>query len=300
MTAQNQPATHLYSLRHLAIIEVNGEDAGRFLQGQLTCNINELSSEQASVAAFCNAKGRMISTLLVIRTQLGFFLILPASLLNIAIKKLQMYILRAKVQLTTPENLTLIGITGHHDIPGITLPCQDFSCQANDDMLFIKMPLNRRFLCIAPLNKMSTPPFSLLHSGPLAEWRFHDISGGFPWFEVSQSEQYIPQMLNIDQLGGVSFNKGCYTGQEIVARTHYLGKTKRQLYLAETEESLPRDSDYAVLDAQSLEKCGDVLNLESCDATTRLLVVLQTVDDNPKNFILNDQKHTPIKLIPCQ
>jgi hypothetical protein len=242
----------------------------------------------------------MISTLLVIRTQLGFLLILPASLLDIVGKKLQMYVLRAKVQLATPENLALIGIIGHYDIPGITLPGQDFSCRANEDMLFIKLPRNQRFLCIAPLNKISASPLSNLPSGPLSEWRFQDISGGLPWFEVSQSEQYIPQMLNIDQLGGVSFNKGCYTGQEIVARTHYLGKAKRQLYLAETQEILSRDPDLAVIDAQSLEKCGDVLALESCYAITRLLIVLQTVDDNPKNFILNNQKHTPIKLIPCQ
>lgn len=300
MTAQNHPTAHLYTLSHLAIIEVNGEDAGRFLQGQLTCNINELTSEHASIAAFCNAKGRMISTLLVMRTQFGFLLVLPASLLDTVSKKLQMYILRAKVTLATPENLTLIGIIGQPDIPDITPPDQDFSCSANEDTLLIKMPCNQRFLCIAPLNTTSAPPFSTLPDGPLAEWRFQDISGGFPWFEAPQSEQYIPQMLNIDQLGGVSFNKGCYTGQEIVARTHYLGKAKRQLYLAEIQEILPGDSDYIVLDAQSLEKCGDVLTLESNDAVTRLLIVLQTVDDNSKHFILNDQKRSAIKLIPCQ
>ncbi|MCK9604989.1 MAG: folate-binding protein [Methylomonas sp.] len=300
MTAQNQPTTFLYHLNHLAIIEVNGEDACQFLQGQLTCNINELTQQKTSIAAFCNAKGRVISTLLIIKTQLGFFLILPASLLGTVLKKLQMYVLRAKVKLTEPKNIAITGLTSSNGIVDISLPKQDFFCTENHETLFIKLPSAGRFLCIVPSNKLAQHPFARLPSAPVAEWRFEDISSGFPWFEASRSEQFIPQMLNIDQLGGISFSKGCYTGQEIVARTHYLGKAKRQLYLAESNEILAQDTDVAVKDAESGEKYGDILALESYGAITRLLVVLQTVDDKPKILILDNQQHTPIKLIPCQ
>lgn len=300
MTAPNQPLTHLYQLSHLSIIEVNGEDAGQFLQGQLTCNINELTEQKASIAAFCNAKGRMISTLLVVKTQLGFLLILPTGLQATLLKKLQMYVLRAKVTLTKPEDTVLAGIHVSGDFGNPALPDRDFCCTENNGVRYIKMPSANRFICIASSNAMLNSPLANLPGAPVAEWRFQDISDGIPWFEALQTEQYIPQMLNIDRLGGISFNKGCYTGQEIVARTHYLGKAKRQLYLAETNEILPQDTAPTVKDAQSLEKCGDILAFESKDAVTRLLVVLQTVDDKSKNLILDNQQHTPIQLIPRQ
>lgn len=300
MTTPQQPTASLYHLTHLAIIEVNGEDAGRFLQGQLTCDINGLSPEKASIAAFCNAKGRMISTLLVIKTQLGFFLIVPAGLLDIVTKKLQMYVLRAKVKLAKPENLMLAGLNQPGNIIDFDLPTQDFYCSDNAGAVFIKMPSAPRFLCVAPLSAAERHPFKNLPTRPLAEWRFQDISVGLPWFEASQSEQYIPQMLNIDQLDGISFSKGCYTGQEIVARTHYLGKAKRQLHVAEVNEILPQDNDFTVKDAETQQKCGDILALASYGSITRLLIVLQTVDDNPKNFILDNQQHTTIKLLPRQ
>lgn len=300
MTAPNQPNICPHQLSHLAIIEANGEDAGQFLQGQLTCNINELSEQKASIAAFCNPKGRMISTLLVVKIQRGFLLILPASLVDTVLKKLQMYVLRSKVKLTKADDMVLAGIHGSKTIFDLTLPEQDFYCTENNGVRYIKMPSANRFMCIAPSDAIANCPLASLSSAAVSEWRFQDISDGVPWFEAPQTEQYIPQMLNIDQLGGISFNKGCYTGQEIVARTHYLGKAKRQLYLAETNEILPHDTALAVIDAQSLEKCGDILAFESKGAVTRLLVVLQTVDDKSKNFILDNQQHSPIQLIPRQ
>lgn len=301
MTAKNQQPTYLYSLTHLAIIEVNGEDASRFLQGQLTCNIHELSEDKTSIAAFCNAKGRTISTLLVLKTQAGFSLILPAGLADIVMKKLQMYILRAKVSLSKPGNLIIAGLNGTGDLAGLDLPSQDFYCNNSQGFPFIKMPSPAaRFLCIAPFDPAEYAPFKDLPAKPGAEWRFQDISSGLPWFAASRSEQYIPQMLDIDRLGGISFNKGCYTGQEVVARTHYLGKTKRHLYLAECGKVLPADADFAIKDAGSHQKCGDILCSESSAGITRLLAVLQTVDGNIKNLILDNQEHTAIKLIPYQ
>ncbi|MCQ8102522.1 folate-binding protein [Methylomonas sp. SURF-2] len=298
MTAQNQPHDFLYPLTHLAIIEVNGQDASQFLQGQLTCNINELSLQTSSIAAFCNAKGRVISTLLVIKTHTGFFLILPADLVDIVLKKLRIYILRAKVRLDKPDKLSLIGLMTAGAIGDTSLLREDFECSQTAGLLIVKMPFSTGgFLCIAPAT--DTTALEKLPVGELAEWRFWEISSGFPWFAAAKSEQYIPQMLNIDQLGGISFNKGCYTGQEVVARTHYLGKAKRHLYLAECDKILPPDSDYAIKDADSGDKCGEILCLESSDGITRLLTVLQTVDDTTKNLILDDSKSTAIKLIPA-
>ncbi|WAR46494.1 CAF17-like 4Fe-4S cluster assembly/insertion protein YgfZ [Methylomonas rapida] len=291
----------LYPLNHLAIIEAAGDDVIQFLQGQLTCNIKELSDDKASIAAFCNPKGRVISTLLIIKTEARFLLILPRSLLDKVLNKLKMYVLRSKVQLGDKSDaLSLAGL----DWPNteLPLPTDDFQCRLlATGCLSIKLPsTTRRFLCIMDQATDASGIFKDFIRGNGETWRYRDISAGFPWFDLEQSERHIPQMLNIDQLGGISFNKGCYTGQEIVARTHYLGKAKRQLVLAECNRGLTMISNLSVKDAQTQEKIGEVLDLQALGETTRLLIVLQTVDGEAKNLILDDCEQTPVALISFQ
>ena len=116
-----------------------------------------------------------------------------------------------------------------------------------------------------------------------AEWRYLDIVSGFPWVTIATSEAFIPQMLNLDKLGGISFNKGCYTGQEIVARTHYLGKIKRELWLAEGNATKCPEPNTAIinLDSEGQEIAGTVVQSESVPGKTeyyKLLIVLQTAE----------------------
>lgn len=300
-----RPSNTLYHLKHLACIEVSGDDASQFLQGQLTCNINELSDSKASVAAFCNPKGRVISTLLIIKTQSSFLLILPLSLQDKVIRKLQMYVLRSKVQLTDKsDTYSLIGFNNISFQNDFSLPTIDFHCSHSDDLIDVKLPSSTtpRFLCIITALSHVKPLFEGFVRGDCNEWRYQDISSGFPWFDISQSEKHIPQMLNLDQLGGISYNKGCYTGQEIIARTHYLGKTKRHLCLVECKRNLQLDSehDLAVLDAETRKKIGELLDFQTLGETTRMLVVLQTVDEEIKNLILDDCERSPLTLIPFQ
>ncbi|QPK63273.1 folate-binding protein YgfZ [Methylomonas sp. LL1] len=303
MTADNReanPANILYKLEHLAAIEVTGEDASPFLQGQLTCNINEITDTKASIAAFCNPKGRVISTLLIIKTQPGYILLLPRSLSEKVLTKLRIYVLRSKVHLTDKNDLLMLwGLYRPDPMEGFSLPDVDFHCSSNETLICIKLPSPApRFLCITPAQAGPHPFAENFNHGSCDEWRYGDISAGLPWFEAEQSEQYIPQMLTIDQLGGVSFDKGCYTGQEIVARTHYLGKAKRHLFLAECNRCLRQASDFAVKDAETQEKLGDILTMQALGGTTRLLLVLQTVDGETKNLILDDLEHTPLTLTP--
>ena len=291
-------ACNRYNLSHLGILEITGEDAGQFLQGQLTCNINELNSNKATIAAFCNPKGRVISTILLIKSTQGFWLILPRSLLGKVLAKLKMYVLRAKVQVNDASNqLHLTGISWQGEHPVDFLPKADFECTVVDDNICIKLPSPSLQILIVSANEHA---LELIPPGVEDLWRFQEISSGFPWFEAAQSEQFIPQMLNIDQLGGVSFNKGCYTGQEIVARTHYLGKVKRQLFLGECIGQPASTEVTSVNDALTHEKLGDILRLQRLDQCNRLLMVLQTVDAETKNLILDDIDQTPIKLIPFQ
>jgi len=152
----------------LGCLRVSGEDAANFLQGQMTCDVIELEENNGTCGAFCNAKGRVISTFYLLKTQSEFLFILPNSLLSVIHERLKRYKLRAKVEINESD----------FDINTFNLP------------------------------------------------------NNLPWLTHETSEEFLPQWLNLDKLGGISFTKGCYTGQEIVARTHYLGEVKRRLFMA--------------------------------------------------------------------
>lgn len=302
-TEQQDQFTNLYyNLTHFTCIAVTGEDAKQFLQGQLTCDIKDISETKAGIAAFCNPKGRVISTLLVIKIQVGFLLLLPGSLLDKVLKKLQMYVLRSKVQLIDQSNQKSIkGLYSPHNFAPCSLPDDDFACSRNEHLICIKLPSEAaRYLLIADSEQAIDLEQQAYRQASVDEWRYQDISAGMPWFEIEQTEHFIPQMLNIDYLGGISFNKGCYTGQEIVARTHFLGQAKRQLYLGEAQCCLQADSNLIVENADTREKMGDILAFQSLENTCRLLLVLQTVDAETKNLILNTTQQTPVTLLPFQ
>lgn len=302
-TEQQAPLTNAYyNLTHFASIAVTGEDAAKFLQGQLTCNINDITETKSSIAAFCNPKGRVISTLLIIKTQAGFLLLLPSSLQDKVLKKLQMYVLRSKVQLSDQSNLqTIKGLYSPNPISNISLPSDDFACSSSENFICIKLPSeNPRHILIAESEQPISLKLESLRLGSVDGWRFQDISAGIPWFEIDKTEQFIPQMINIDHLGGISFNKGCYTGQEIVARTHFLGKAKRKLFMAESQCEIQDNGDLFVKDAITQEKIGDVLAYQTLENTCRLLLVLQTFDAETKNLILNTRQQTPITILPFQ
>ncbi len=299
----------LYPVTHLSSLSVTGSDAATFLQGQLTCDINQIQDKKAGFAAFCNAKGRVISPLLIIRNQQEYILILPQSLAEKVIKKLSMYVLRSDVQITdSTEQLCLSGVfiqLQDDHLPA--LPQNQYNVLTNDGISFVKLPgIDNRFLAIGqPQESMAfwqhfiknldfTPANSDL-------WHFQDISAGIPWFEEQQSEQYIPQMLNIDKLEGISFNKGCYTGQEIVARTHYLGKNKREMFLAESGQTAMLNSQSAIIDSHTQEKIAPILTYQYAQNCYRLLIVMPPEYKNNNHLaVFTDGQVFKINIIPFQ
>lgn len=291
-----------YYIPHLAVIRVTGADAGVFLQGQLTCNINQLNDDTASFAAYCNAKGRVITPMLVVRQADDFALIVPSSLVDKVIAKLKLYILRSKVQLVDcRQTFTIHGLSGQN--PGsLSLPQQPLQVFQGDYAVLRLPTALPRYLLLLPSHQDSEfrERWQQLgyQSSYADNWRYLDIVAAIPWFDLAQSEAYIPQMLNLEQLGAISYNKGCYTGQEIIARTHYLGQNKRSLYLAQAETELGDEClDHSVLDADSHQKLGDVLIKQNHDGKAYLLLVLQTVASPGNNPILSDSAATVLKLV---
>lgn len=210
-------------LSDFAIICITGGDSGAFLQGQLTCDIGGLSDDNSSFCALADCKGRVVSTLLVYRHRADFCLIAPKVLADKIITTLRQYILRADVQIDyCKRGFAITGVCPANCDPH---PSADFAATTIGDGKIIKLASTSRYLYIG------TP--SNLPQVPQSRWHWHDISAGIAWLDERSTGQYTPQMLNIDKWGGVSFSKGCYTGQEVIARTHYLGKAKRHLRLAE-------------------------------------------------------------------
>ncbi len=283
----------IYALSSLAVLTVSGNDAGQFLQGQITCNVSDLTEQQSSLGALCNPKGQVIATFLLIKTAAAFLLVLPEPLLDTIKNRLQKYILRSAVTLAdSRDTLCLIGLRDSA-IPAAPL----FETSQND---LIRVNFGGRYLVIAKADaaigfwsgQTGTLGFSAENA---AHWRYLDIMAGIPWLSMETAEQFIPQMLNLDNLGAISFTKGCYTGQEIVARTHYLGKAKRALFVAEC--AAPAPAANAVINNDAGQPVGKVLLAGQYGEGCKMLVVLQLSDSNYDGLKLYDNPNHPLTLV---
>lgn len=283
----------LYPVTGLAVLTIAGKDAGQFLQGQITCNINDISEQQSSLGALCNPKGQVITTFLLVKTPSAFLMVLPDELLETVKNRLQKYILRANVTLTDGrDDWCLIGLL-YPDMAPEPL----FATSRND---ILSVNFGNRYLLIAEPDAAAMfwsdqARRNGFAAGNSAYWRCLDIVAGIPWLSLETSEQFIPQMLNLDNLGAISFTKGCYIGQEIVARTHYLGKAKRALFLAECDAPTPAAN--AVIRDGAGQAVGKVLRAGRHDGRCKMLVVLQLADDGHGQLKLDDHPNHPLTLV---
>jgi tRNA-modifying protein YgfZ len=229
--------TALTALLSHGLILASGEDAGPFLQGQLSNDIAQVSRTRAQLTAHCTPKGRVLATLLLWRTDNGYALELPRELCEPIRKRLQMYVLRSRVQLTDASDQTaLIGLVGT-DALAIARSELGFALASNYDVAqdagvgAIALP-NGRVQVVADIGRgVEIWDRLARRCGVTADetWDAQTVAAGIPAITAATQDQFTPHMLNLDLVGGVSFDKGCYTGQEIVARTQYLGHVKRRL-----------------------------------------------------------------------
>ncbi len=290
------PENFICALSHLAIIVVSGKDAAQFLQGQITCDvIQDINDNSSSFAALCSAKGRIISTFLIIKRADVFYLILPSTLSEIVVKRLQMFILRSDISITdVTDEFCLIGLGGKKPIDNF--PQQTFNVSENEGLI-VKYPSNNcRFLVLKKVEQsiqfwsrfIETKKFIATGN---CYWKELEILDGIPWLTKETSEEFIPQMLNLDLLKAVSFKKGCYTGQEIIARTHFLGKAKRKMYLARSQTNTkisPNDSIYEDITGNK-QIIGKVLNVCHKNNQYTMLVVVQTDHEKCGKITLENQ-----------
>lgn len=261
-----QEKTILVPLAHLALLEARGEDSKAFLHSQLTSDINHLAEGHAQHAGWCTAKGRMQASFLVSRSPDGYRLLLANDLLEATQKRLQMFVLRAKVKVATPaEETVLLGLAGPQAGEALAdagLPCPEAPLTtAQTDRVTVLRLEAQRFIVAAPLEAQAALWQKLsakARPAGIPAWRWLDIQSAFPLVTLATKEEFVPQMADFEKIGGISFQKGCYPGQEIVARTQYLGKVKRHLYRVGSTQPL-KAGDHLYSPDNLEQACGMVM-----------------------------------------
>ena len=257
------------------IIAVTGEDAASFLHSQLTNDVEHLGNADVRLAGYCTPKGRLMASFLMWRNAESVFLQLPSELRAALQKRLSMFVLRAKARLSdvsadTANSVTL-GIGGVHGQAALqavlgTLPPAPYT--RIDHALGTVMRLADAFG--APRYQWLTSPETALGALPTLRstlalggsdaWRLSEIHAGIPQITLKTQEQFVPQMINYELIGGVNFKKGCYPGQEIVARSQYLGKLKRRAALASIDAPDASAGDEVFDVADPDQPCGMIVN----------------------------------------
>lgn len=242
----------LIPLKHYGVIHLSGQDAAKFLQGQLTCDIREVENHGSRLGAHCNIKGGMLTLYRVMTIPGGFLLRLNHDCLTSALQALNKYIIFSKA---TAEDVSqqfigfgVMGTDSHSVVQRLntTLPEQIDEAVQITGATVIKVAPERYEIWLD--NDHSADFLPLLEStctpGTLNDWYTAEISAGIPDLAPATQERFIPQMVNLQAIAGVSFNKGCYTGQEIVARLQYRGKLNRYMVAGTAEvDRLPIPGD---------------------------------------------------------
>jgi folate-binding protein YgfZ len=224
-------------LSHLGVIQVQGEDAAKFLHGQLTQDFSLLGLEQARLAAFCSAKGRMQASFIGFkRSPTEILLVCQRDLLAATLKRLSMFVMRAKAKLSdASEAFALYGLAGSATQPApLEVPWTLF--QQGEAWLVNLYPALevQRQLWLAPVE--AAPPQG--QPLPMETWAWSEVRSGVATLNQAVFEAFVPQMLNYESVGGVNFKKGCYPGQEVVARSQFRGTLKRRAFVLHCEAEL--------------------------------------------------------------
>jgi folate-binding protein YgfZ len=266
--AAARDGTVIAPLADLGLIRASGEDAAPFLHNLLTNDVKSITTADARFAGFCTPKGRLLALFLIWREGDDFLLMLPRGILPPMLKKLSMYVLRSKVKLSdaTGER-ALIGFsssTSAFPQPGIDASLPRFGVADVGGGKAIRLDDSRWLLAIEAGAAAAQWQALTAAAKPvgLAAWQWLEIAAGQPRVVAATQEAFLPQMLNMElpAVAGVSFSKGCYPGQEIVARTQYLGKVKRRTYRAKLA-SMTAASTHVYAPETGEQHCGTIVSV---------------------------------------
>lgn len=291
MTVTNQP--YKVSLNNWAILSLTGKDAKPLLQGQITINMDDITPEQGKLSGYCNLKGRLHGMFYVLEAspfEDGYWLVMPSSIIEHIEKTLTQYARFSKVKITNITNeYNLMGLSNIQaiDVPPSSAFKKSY-LNALSSMVFY-VPENRAIM----ISEKSTDPLSNLEEAQPESWQAEDIRAGLPWIYDKTIESFLPHYLNLNQFGSLNFNKGCYLGQEIIARMEYKGNIKRHLYRVtlNKEKQVPAATELLLHDGGSV---GTILYSVDSPNGAQGLATIQD-DATKRQLKLNYGKETSIK-----
>ena len=243
------------------VIRASGPEAATFLQGQLTNDVLTLDEDSARIAGFCSAKGRLQATFLIWKhANDEFLLVCPISLLAPTLKRLSMFVMRAKCKLVdASDDIQLFGVAGDEAARRLD-DTAAMRVLRRDDSTLVALPdaagVRRAWVAVSA---GASSPFDGTPALSLDAWRWLDVQSGVVSIEAATVDRFVPQMVNYELVGGVDFKKGCYPGQEVVARSQYRGTTRRRTFLFDCETTPAMGQDVFVA-GDAGEAAGTVAN----------------------------------------
>jgi folate-binding protein YgfZ len=288
----NSNDINAYELDEYVILKISGADRRDFLQGQLTQDVGALSSEQSALTGWTNAKGRLLFVGQLIEWNDAIYLPLRAEIAAGVVRRLNMFVLRAEVSIELSD-LRIAGLSGQPGGPisigGIELPADPGACRSTDAACLARVAGDpARAWLIGDAGESSSAENS-------NQWQRSNIFTGLPEITTGSSEQFTPQMLNLDLLGAISFTKGCYVGQEIVARTQNLGRIKRRMYRFRTETENAFEPGQALYGPDELT--GKIVSCAREGAVTDLLAVI-AIESAEKEWFADAERRTALDRKP--
>ncbi|WOH37321.1 tRNA-modifying protein YgfZ [Thalassotalea fonticola] len=303
------PESFAVIVDNISAISVTGDEADKYLQGQLTCDVAQLANNKLLVGGHCDAKGKMFSAFRLINHADRRLLIQSKGSLASSMKELQKFGVFAKVDISEANDLSYLALTGSKGVEFIqnnfnAVPDSFTPVITHNEVSVIYVcGTTNRYLVVAPTASINKLAESLtIDIFPSTLWTLTEIQSGFVHMNESSVSEYVPQMLNLQFVNGISFSKGCYLGQETVARMKYLGRNKKALFILKSEGEAKWQEEAGINDGSILEKQmgenwrkgGDIIShYEADDGTIYIQAVL--ANDTEQGANLRLKHHNGIK-----
>jgi len=295
------------------LIKVEGDDAETFLHAQFTNDLQQGVSENSSqLSAYCSPKGRILSLFRIYKANNAFYLSMPRELIEATHKRLSMFVLMSKVTLTDEtDNIHQLGVSGPNSEQKLMAlvgqpPETVDQVVTNENISIIRIPgPHPRFQIIGPakeIKSLNNKLGTFVAEVSANAWQLLDIHAAIPIIKLANVEAFVPQMINLQAINGLSFKKGCYPGQEVVARMQYLGKLKRRMYLAHSDnDAIAEPGDNIFVNVDEPRKTGVVVTAQPApDGGCDLLIVveIESAENQPLHLDGNMISALSLKPLP--
>ena len=298
------PPLMLANLSHLGLIKVVGEQGRSFIHGQVTTDISSLATDQWRWGAHCDPKGKMLASFRTFAIQDALFMLMPKDAIEVDLPQLQKYAVFSKATLSNASaEWTLLGVAGEQASQFVNKHFGDIQQELTliENGAILK-DTERFILVLTPDAAAALVAQSELSVFDASAWQALEIAAGYPNLAASHASQYVPQMCNLQAVNGISFNKGCYMGQETIARMKYRGGNKRALYIlrGHTNLQITLASGLEIAMEDSFRRGGQIIEFVQRGNQVLLTAVLpnDTANDTQLRFADDEQSHLTIQALP--